>query len=1145
MQSARRLRIMALGPPQVQLGDTPVTFTGRKAMALLVYLAVSGRVHSRDALAALLFDAATDERARAQLRSTLTYLRSQLREYLVATRDTIGLAHDHPIWLDVVEIEAAAQDELLLVEPDRLAQAVSLYRGEFLAGFTIARAPEFDAWLLGERERLRGLLVRLLTRLMEHCVEQGDLPAAIGWARRLLQDEPWHEATHRQLMRLLARTGQREAALGQYEACRRVLAEELQTAPEAETTALYEQLRGTPLAPRTKLPAQAGLVGREAELALVAERLADPACRLLTLQGLGGSGKTSLALHAAAAQAHSMALPDEHPFADGVYLVDLATLALPRTASAERTQVATQRMATAIGHVLGLQFRGAEPVVDLLAWLRERAVLLVLDNMEHLLDGAALLTSLLEGAPRLKLLVTSRERLRLREEWVLEVGGLPLPAGPEEVERAAAGSLFLQHMRKEGGSTPLSASDRTAIVRICALTHGLPLALVLAARSTLNLPVTVIAQDLAKGMDLLAAPGTPTPERHRSMRKIVQSTWARLSKEEHAAMRRLAVFQPGFTREATRAVAGVELAVLRMLGEGKLIEHDPAIERYAMHEFVRQFAAEQLAEHSKEEKETRTRHATFYAELVRRATSVLRQTVTAQEDISADIANIRLAWDWAVEHADTGLLEQMLEGWAKWHEFQGLPGEAADALGRAAAHLQAALAESGAPDPSTQRLLGRVMVEEALAWSWQGAHDRAVNIFEEALQLARASASLYLEGRVTYCLGWQLLRQRDVPSATQRLRQALALARTAQQTDLEADILLHLGMAAVHTGEYGQARSYLDGALALYGPQQHRLGETLVTYTLGLMAHARGDFGEARRLLEEALELAHVLKWDRVANWALHGLGLVSDEGWGLHTEAEGFFLRELRITLETGDRTRQGFALAALGRNALYQGDLDRAGRLLERALSLSRKVSSQESAAMALRGQSLLAHYQEDDWRARRCAEEAIEIARTTGLRREERLAVRLLGHALLALGELPAALAAYQHAADLDEVLGFQHLRVETATDLARVALAQGNTARAEAYTAAILPHLEHGALAGLKEPALAYLAGYQVLHEAGDTRADVVLAAGYAFLQERAERFADEERRSRYLGNLPAHRELVAAWHAHRGRTVPHLPVVGAG
>jgi tetratricopeptide (TPR) repeat protein len=274
----------------------------------------------------------------------------------------------------------------------------------------------------------------------------------------------------------------------------------------------------------------------------------------------------------------------------------------------------------------------------------------------------------------------------------------------------------------------------------------------------------------------------------------------------------------------------------------------------------------------------------------------------------------------------------------------------------------------------------------------------------------------------------------------------------------------------------------------------------------------------------------------------LYALGLVYDDGWGRHLEAEDFFGQDLRLTRETGDRTREGFALAGLGRNALYQGDLDRAGTLLEQALGLSREVNSRASAALALCGLSLFAHYQGDDQRARRCANEGIEIAQSSGLRREERLALRLLGHALIALGELPAALQAYQQAADLAEALDFQHLRVETATDLARVALAEGNTARAIAYTDAILSALEQGDLAGLEEPVLAYLTSYKILYARGDARAGPVLARGHAFLAERAAQFVDEERRSRFLGNLPAHRELVAAWHARGGWTLPHLRVV---
>jgi DNA-binding SARP family transcriptional activator/predicted ATPase len=1139
-ETSPQLRIKVLGPVQVLLGDSPVTFSRHKALALLVYLAVSGRVHARDTLATLLTDVATTAEAREQLRTTLKDLRRPLGDYLIVTPESIGLRQDRRIWLDVADLEAAARDAVAPADLGRLEATTALYRGEFLTGFTLNRAPEFEAWLLGERERSRALLVRVLTRLVEQQDAVGDLPAAMVWARRLLNEEPWHEAMHRRLMRLLARSGQREAALAQYEACRRALAAELGSEPQAETSALCAQIRAGPVAPPSNLPApQAGFVDREAELAQVAERLAEPACRLLTLLGLGGSGKTSLALRAAAAQVRPTEFRDEHPFADGVYLVDLSAISAPNRGGVGRAAIARQRIATAIGRVLGLEFRGADTAAHLAAWLRERALLLLLDNMEHLLDGAELLSLLLQRAPRLKLLITSRERLRLPEEWVLEVRGLPLPADPDEVERAPASSLYLQLMRQAGASAPLDAAERAAIVRVCLLTQGLPLALVLAARWAPSLPVAAIVRELHTGLDLLAAPGPQLPERQRSMRLVLRATWGRLSKEEREAMRRLALFQPGFTREAARLVTGVALPTLLMLGEAALLGRDPGVERYTMHELVRQYATEQLATHPEEEAEMRARHATYYAGLVREVTPALRRTAEGQEAMGADIANIRLAWDWAAERGQAAILEQMLAGFVRWHELQGLPVQVVEALEPAAARLRAALAQAATPDPSQQQLLGFMLVEQAVALSWQGSNADALPLLEEAGALARVSGSPRLEGRVAFGLGYVLGRQRDLRSTLHWMQRALALARMAQDARLEADALSIMGTGSMYVGEHAQAQGYLEHTLALRRAQHDRFGETQCTFHLGLVALERGDFVEAQRRFEDALQGLRTLRSRLSEHLILHGLGQVHDEGWGRHVAAEGCFARDLAITQQIGDRTREGFALAALGRNALYQGDLERAGALLDRALSLSREVTSRASAAMALRGQSLLAHYHGDDRRARRCAEEVLEVARTTGMRREERQALRLLGHAQLGLGARQEALDAYRRAADLDEALGLGYLRAETATDLARVALAQGDAAQAAALVAPVLPDLEQTAPPGLEEPALAYLTCYRALIAWGDARADAVLATGHALLQERAGQFGDDERRARFLDALPAHRDLLAAWRA-RGAVSADAP-----
>jgi hypothetical protein len=275
--------------------------------------------------------------------------------------------------------------------------------------------------------------------------------------------EPWREEAHRALMRLLVRSGQRSAALDQYETCRCILAERLGAEPEAATTALYEQLRTASITPpHNLLPDAFPFFGRAEELAALVRQLADPAHRLITIVGLGGSGKTRLALQAAARYAQTPVL-DDHPFPHGVYLI-------PRTAARkgwEQAPVAAtaqaHRVAAAIGRTLGLDIQSAgDPVAQLVARLGTRRLLLVVDNGESLLDGAGVLRALLRRAPGVTLLVTSRERLGLPGEWTLELGGLRVPARPEEIEQTPAGQLFLEQVL-----------DLVAVHSDEALRHGL------------------------------------------------------------------------------------------------------------------------------------------------------------------------------------------------------------------------------------------------------------------------------------------------------------------------------------------------------------------------------------------------------------------------------------------------------------------------------------------------------------------------------------------------------------------------------------------------------------------------------------------------------------------------------------------------
>ena len=299
------LQLFLLGNAEVWRGGEPLTgFNSSKVRALLFYLVVTGRSHHRPALAGLLWGDMAETTALTNLRKALTNLRKLVGPHLDISRRHVAFKPTSPYWLDVEQFEAAAGDSPDAPDFAVLQAAVELYQGDFLEGFYVRNAPEFEDWVLAQRTRLRELAVQALYRLTVHYIEQGEggLTTALDYATRLLALEPWREEAHRQMMLLLALDGQRSAALAQYETCRRALAEELGVEPGEETIALYERILSgdlsqakadiSPLssAPRHNLPAQVTpLVGREMELSQLTRLLASPGQRLITILGPGGN----------------------------------------------------------------------------------------------------------------------------------------------------------------------------------------------------------------------------------------------------------------------------------------------------------------------------------------------------------------------------------------------------------------------------------------------------------------------------------------------------------------------------------------------------------------------------------------------------------------------------------------------------------------------------------------------------------------------------------------------------------------------------------------------------------------------------------------------------------------------------------------
>jgi DNA-binding SARP family transcriptional activator len=389
------LELRFLGGLHILLDDVPLTPTmSSKGKALLCYLSVTGKEHSRSALAGLLWTDIPETNARANLRKTLSRIKPHLGPHLTITRETIAFNPDAPHWLDVTDFEAGVKPGSDFI---RLQEAVSLYQGDFLESFYLPDAPLFDEWVLSQRAWLRGAVLNGFQALVTHFTHEGEYETAISHARRLLNIEPWHEGAHRELMGLLALSGQRSAALMQYETCRRILAEDLGVEPAPATVTLYDQIRqgkfdetkrpdqgaavgsvvDAQITPQHtslhhNLPAQTTtFIGRETELVELERLLTDPTIRLVTICGAGGMGKTRLAIEAALAQLEY--------FNQGVYFVPLESLEDP------------DQIVGTIAEIFGYSFHeGDDPQQQLLDYLRPKTLLLVMDNFERLVAQARL-----------------------------------------------------------------------------------------------------------------------------------------------------------------------------------------------------------------------------------------------------------------------------------------------------------------------------------------------------------------------------------------------------------------------------------------------------------------------------------------------------------------------------------------------------------------------------------------------------------------------------------------------------------------------------------------------------------------------------------------------------------------------------------
>ena len=1104
MTDLPQLSIALLGQPCLTI--TPlanIVLGNRKALALLAYLAVEGgQTHSRENIVGLLWPDLPNADARNNLRFTWSHLTTKLNQaqattsepYLISTRLSLQFNPSGAVWLDVCEFqkllatcEAHANQHARRNTCDecaqRLARAARLYRSTFLDGLSLEDCSAFDEWQFVQRERFHLQMMELLDDLTQFHERCGQHSQAEHYARRQIELDPLHENAYRQLMRLLDRQCQRTAALAQFEQCQKMLANDLGVEPDAETVWLYRRiLAGEVIAPApniaspnqlvqvgqpahnraTGLPvALTPFIGREDELRQMRSRMAAGAYRLFTLVGAGGMGKTRLAVQLARDHAQQ--------YAHGVCFVSLASLQQPGDLP--------DALAAALSQTFGFSFTDTQQPLwqQVLAALRERTMLLVLDNFEtvlhantnsHTQSAIDFVLDLLRYAPGLHLIVTTREQLNLQAEDLFSLSGLTVPNAEvtADVSKFSAVRMFCDRAYRVNKTFKLTAENATAVIRICQWVQGSPLGIELAAAWLADMRIDELATALVGNLDLLETQLGDMPPQHRSMRGVFEQSWRMLSADERKLLCQLSVFRGGFGLAAATAVTGTSPITLTRLRYKSLVQTS-GNGRYDLHELLRQYVMEHLACDENLALATHQKHSEFYLGFVAACAAALvgQHPRKAQTEIREALDNVRDAWRWAIANSCVEKIQHCTQGLALFYHLSGLYSECERVFTEAWAHSEL---HEGNPHLRLALLLAPV---EAL--TRQSKFSAALRQATQALQLAEALNDAREIGYCQRMLGLVYFLSDDSIRSQQHMQTALMLARQNHDLALEADAVRYLGVMFSDLGNRVQGEAYLVQALRLQRLLGNSAQEQALLVNLGVSRVDQNDMVAGVAYLKEALALV----------------------------DKTGSRLSESRI------ENALGFSLAALG-------DFETALQHHERSRQIAHDCGEHVQESHALHNLCSVNRKLHRLAQAEDCGHESLRLAVTHGLSEAEAYAWLHLGYMALAKQQWSSAQDAFAHARGELESREHIALVIEAGCGLAAAALGQGQLAVALAHVEMVLQYKSQHAFSGTDEPLEMYLTCHRVLDAARDSRASALLAEANQLLQARRQHSLDTECKS---------------------------------
>ena len=897
------VRVWLLGGFRVSVGSRTISgerWRLRKAASLmkLIALAPGYRLHREQAMD-LLWPGSGTRAASNNLRQTLHATRRILDRangpgYLVSENESIVLCPKSKLWVDVEAFEQASDIARRSKDPSAYRAAIELYSGELL--------PEdrYEEWTQGRRGELRQTFLSLLVEIARLHEEHGteELEPAVQALKRVLAEEPTNEEAHVGLMRLYASSGSQVEALRQYGRLSEALSSQLSVEPSSSTRALREEIvagrfRAGPTQPAASptketaggarahnLPARrTSFVGREREMLEIKRTLA--MTRLLTFTGTGGSGKTRLALEVA------RDLVGAYP--DGVWLADLAPLSEENLVP----QVVAQVMKVP-------ERPGRSLTETLVGALRDKDMLLMMDNCEHLIEMAARLADvLLSSCPHVRVVATSREVLGVEGELVWRVGPLPVPeADPDhrlpatgELARYDAVRLFVERSRLRSPHFELRSENARAVAQICRMLEGIPLALELAAARVGVLSVKQISERLDDALMLLRGLSRTNERRHQTLRGTLEWSYGLLSDAERTLFERLSVFAGGWTLEAAEAVGTGEgigkedvLDLLERLTDKSLVivieTGDEGALRYRLLEPVRQYAHGKL-EQGGDAEAARRRHALWYLALAEEAEEGLVGThyLVWLKRLKTEHDNLRVALRWFLERGETELGLRLAAALAKdfWRTHERLR--------EGFEWLEAALAGEGDASP------------------WR------------AKALAHA--------------GWIAWERLDFERSTALSEEALALSRELGYKEGAAAALYNLGMVAIYDQMRAKdAWSLFEECLVLRRQLEDEVGMARTLQKIGLILVIRRDFERAEALYEEGIELVQKTG-DPVGRVVTLWLGGLASLGLGNHESVRNRCRECLDVARQIEDTHTFALIMHVLGASACEEGQSVRSARL------------------------------------------------------------------------------------------------------------------------------------------------------------------------------------------------------------------------